>query len=138
MSGNYGLKVLNHSLIPMRNGFNEDDFLADASSIAIENDVLRLQLNLFLSAGGWTAGARTFKFRFQEGEFRLIGFDSEMVHRGSGETDSISINFLSGKAKVSKGSIESDILKTEWTKISNDRLLSLDEVGDGWAYKPPL
>ncbi|MDH3743219.1 MAG: hypothetical protein OER56_16635, partial [Hyphomicrobiales bacterium] len=122
----------------IRTSPNQDDFLGEAGGLSIKNGVLNVQINLFMSAGGWDAGSRTFRFRHQGGQFKLIGFDSSNVHRGSGETTDVSVNYLNRKAKVATGSIENDIVKTKWSRLPKQPLLTIQQVGNGLEFEPGL
>ena len=79
--------------------------------------VLDINFHIWYSAGSWSTSNHTYKFRFQNNSFVLIGYDSNEAHRASGETTDYSINFLSKKMKITKGNFSED--KPESVERSN-------------------
>lgn len=77
-------------------------------SIEIKNGVLQIKQHIFMSAGGWGTSNYTYKFRYQNADFALIGADTTSLQRNTGETETRSYNFLTRKVKVEKGSIENN------------------------------
>jgi hypothetical protein len=134
----FELALANHTLITRRTDPVLDDVLGENGSAEIKGRSIAITLQQFASAGGWDAGNRTLRFRWQKQAFRLIGFDSVNVHRGSGEMTKLSINFLTGDVEESTGSIEDDELKTTKRKIPKRPLLTIDDVGDGMMFAPKL
>ena len=72
-------------------------------SMSIRNGILKLDFELWLSAGGWGATNAAYKFRYQQGQFFLIGVDREDYMRNSKEIYSESYNFLTCKVKSTEG-----------------------------------
>ena len=129
----YKLAVSDHQLIPRHENPNADE---EFDEIAIVNGNLKVVMHLFMNAGGWQMGGTTFTFRWQDGGFKLIGFDRDSTMRNSGETEEVSINYLTGH-KVSKtGTIESDAHKTSETRMARKPLLDLTAIGDGLMFDP--
>ncbi|MEJ8843454.1 hypothetical protein WG954_13780 [Lacibacter sp. H375] len=93
--------------------------------ISINNGVLKIDFNIFMNMGGWGMSNNSYKFRFQDTGFVLIGADYNYVNRGSGETEYRSYNFLTKKVKVSTGTIESDKHKIIWRTIDLKKLKTL-------------
>jgi hypothetical protein len=131
----FDLVLANHDLIPRHTNAAADDYLDDGG-VAIKRGTLQVAMHLFMSAGGWGAGKVSYVFRFQHGRFELIGYDSLMTQRNSGEMTGISINYATGKLKRSTGTIESDKLKERWQTLPPHAPLSLDEIGDGMDFDP--
>jgi hypothetical protein len=134
--GGYDLALENHTLIPRTTEPNLDDYFAEGGGIAIKRGTLQVKLHLFASAGGWAAGNRTFTFRFQDGRFALIGYDSDMTQRNTGKTTRISVNYLTGKMKTTMGSIENDKTTARWRTLARQPLLTIDQIGDGMDFDP--
>lgn len=134
----YDLVLENRALIPRRTDtVLEDPFDGTAAGgLQIARGTLRITLGVFVSAGSWTTWNTTQTFRWQNGRFELIGYDRSSTHRGSGETNGISINYLTRRMKRSQGTIESDVEKTRWETLPRGPLLGLDEVGDGLEFDP--
>ncbi|MEO7177681.1 MAG: hypothetical protein ABIW83_02445 [Allosphingosinicella sp.] len=131
--GGYRLAVETHALIPRReNSCELDPF----SAIAIERATLRIDLERMMSAGGWDAGTTTFRWRWRDGVLRLIGFDYSNVRRNSGAMGLISVNYATGRAKISTGNIANDGETVRWKTLRNRRAPTLGEVGDGLMFDP--
>ena len=73
----YELAVADHQLIPRHENPNADD---EFDEIKIANGNLKVVMHLFLSAGGWQMGGTAYTFRWQDGGFKLIGFDRDERH----------------------------------------------------------
>jgi hypothetical protein len=89
-----------------------------------------------MSAGGWDAGMTTFKWRWRDRALRLIGFDYSNVRRNTGDSTLVSINYLTGRAKISTGNIGTDTEKIRWTTLRSRRAPTISEVGDGLMFDP--
>ena len=136
-AGGYTLQVENHTLVPRReNPAQADPFGEDNGGIAIERSVLKVRLHLFMNAGGWEMFSSTHSFRHRNGQFELIGYDRDTIHRGSGETRGVSVNYLTRRMKITTGTIESDDTKVAWRTMPQHRPLTLDTVGDGLDFEP--
>ena len=129
----YELKLSDHRLIPRHDNPNADDEFDD---VAIERGALKVKMHVFLSAGGWDAGGTAYTFRWMDGGFKLIGFDRDNVHRGSGETREVSINYLTGRKLVKTGKIESDRQSSRWSTIPKAPLIDLTAIGNGLEFVP--
>jgi hypothetical protein len=134
--GGYERVLADHTLITRSTEPNLDDPLEDGSSVVVRRGALRVTLHLFANAGGWTMGNMTYSFRFQQGRFVLIGYDSSMVQRNTGQTEDVSINYLTRKRKDVSGSIRNDHQKVRLTTLPPGQPQSLEQVGDGMAFKP--
>jgi hypothetical protein len=132
--GGYRKVLQDHELLPRVLGSNVEEPL-DEDGLSITKGLLKVKLRLFLSMGGWTTYTNRFTFRFQEGCFKLIGYDRAEVNRGSGATEDVSINYLTGQGWKAKGSIESD-KPGKRVKLTPSRrpLRCLGEVGNGLEF----
>ena len=133
--GGYRRVVANHALIPRRDNACQMDWFSDGS-IRIERGTLNLDLERMMSAGGWDAGTTSFHFQWRNGEIRLIGYDFSNARRNTGEFKSLSINFLTRRAKTTLGNLSSDDESVRWSRLRPAPLPTLDEIGDGLAYDP--
>jgi len=93
--------------------------------ISISNGVLTIDFQIFMNSGGWGMSNNTYKFRYKDKDFVLIGADYNSTNRGSGETEDRSYNFLSKKVKTSIGNISTDKQKIEWRKVQIEKLETL-------------
>ena len=98
--------------------------------IAVRSGVLQLDFELWYSAGSWSASEYSYKFRFQNGKFVLIGADKTESMRNSGETESRSYNFLNGKMKITSGNFASEEKKKiRWKSFTFKKLKTLNSFG---------
>jgi hypothetical protein len=129
----YSLALANHTLIPRETNPLMDDPLTDA---AIVKGTVQVSLGFWMSAGSWFTSQTKLTFRYQEGCFKLIGYDSTGTKRNTGEMSTVSINYLTKKAKITKGNVENDRTNVSWKTIRTPSLLCLDAVGDGLDFDP--
>ncbi|HWU94067.1 MAG TPA: hypothetical protein VN029_00635 [Sphingomonas sp.] len=138
--GAYRLVVQNHGLVPRRDNPCADDWFASdgemGGGLAIERGNVIVTLGRFMSAGGWGMGRTAFTFRWKARALRLIGFDVENTQRNSGETSSLSINYLTRVVRIAHGRIDSDDQNIRWTRLKGTGLPTIDAIGDGLAYDP--
>lgn len=132
-SGGYALAAADHKLIPRLENQNQDD---PFDEVSIRGGTLNVKMHLFMSAGGWQMGGSAYTFRWQDGGFKLIGFDRDSAMRNSGETREISINFLTGRKELKYGNIGSDKQMTRTTRIARKPLIDLTQIGDGLMFDP--
>lgn len=134
--GGYTLAAVNHTLIPRRVDPAMEDPFDSAGGITIAKGALQVVLGRFFSAGSWDMENFGFTFRWQGGGFRLIGYDATSILRNTGEVRSLSIDYLTGRAKQTRGTIDSDDEAVSWSKVTPAPLLRLDALGDGLAFDP--
>ncbi len=142
VAGGFDLALENHTLIPRPEYPTLEDPLDPESvqpgGVELESGVMRVTLGRFSSAGGWGMGRTAYAFRFQNGRFELIGYDSFDVRRNLGTIEEISINFSSRRMKTTRSSIETDGPgKVKWTDLPRQPLLTIDEIGNGLEFQPP-
>lgn len=103
---------------------------AGEDSVQILGGLLKVSLQYWSSCGSWETSNHEFKFRHENGRFRLIGFDTFSHMRNSGEATSYSTNFLTGKQKViTENVFDPDVsIETGWKSIVGARKFYLDEM----------
>jgi hypothetical protein len=131
--GGYNLAVANHEIIPRLENQNQED---PFDGVEIRRGTLRLRMHIFMSAGGWWMGNLAFTFRWQDGGFKLIGFNRNGVQRNTGETDSLSINFLTRERVETDGHFDGRPDKVRRSAIPAKPLIDLSAAGDGLMYDP--
>jgi hypothetical protein len=67
----------------------------------------------------------TYKFRYQQGQFVLIGADNSYFHRASHEFENYSYNFVTKKRSLTKGSDAKGTKKTTWQPLKITTLKTL-------------
>jgi len=131
--GGYELAAADQKLIPRLENQNQDE---PFDEVAIVKGTLRVRMHLFMSAGGWRMGGSSYTFRWQDGGFKLIGFDRDSVMRNSGEMEEVSINYLTRRKQLKTGNIGSDDEVIRTVTMPKKPLLDLAEIGDGLMFDP--
>lgn len=90
--------------------------------ISISKGVLQIDFFIFMNWGGWGMSNNSYKFRYQNKKFYLIGADYNYTNRGSGEIENRSYNFITKKVKIATGIISSDKQKVLWKTFKTDEL----------------
>jgi len=135
-AGGYTLAAQNHTLITRHEAPNLSDVFEDGPGVSIVRGTLRTALFFFSNAGSWSTGSASFTFRWQDGAFALIGYDSSSLMRNSGHTESLSINYATRRVRHTEGSIDSDKDSVRWETLTSPRRWTLETVGDGSAFQP--
>lgn len=95
--GDFNLYMQYDNVIPAR----EDEFISITPALDItKKGVLEITLELFASAGSWTQPTTKYLFRYQNGDFFLIGKDVTEYERNTGKTVVTSENYLTNKRIV--------------------------------------
>lgn len=135
--GGYRLVAQNATLIPRNDIPNrEDTFSKD--DLSVERGALKVGLTHFMSAGGWGAATVSFLFRVRDGRLEAIGYDRSDTQRNTGETETVSVNYLTRRMSRAKGTIETDPDKDRkvWSRVQSKRPPTIDEIGDGLDFDP--
>jgi hypothetical protein len=135
-SSGYRLQSENHTLIPRRTEPAAADPFDREAGIAVVRDGFQVRLDWFMSAGGWETFSTTYTFRHKTGRFELIGYDRSTTHRASGDTQSVSINYLTRKVKSTTGHISRDAEKVRWLALPQGPAPTIDSIGDGLSFRP--
>ncbi|MBR2206033.1 MAG: FG-GAP repeat protein [Prevotella sp.] len=113
-------------VIPAR----QDEYVSiDASLTITEKGVLRISLETFASMGGWGTENSNFSYRYQNGDFFLIGKENQSMSRNTGEMETTSENYLTWRRQVVKENAFDDNIprKEKWTKLPKKPLEKLGE-----------
>ena len=103
------------------------DVILDCLMDVTPKGVLEISLSMFRSAGSYGAGKNTYKFRYQNGDFYLIGLDEDYYMRNTGEAQTDSYNYLTGKHQhVTFNMFDDSVKKREtWRNIPRKPLRKL-------------
>lgn len=104
----------------------------DLSIYITEKRVLIFNVYIFYSCGSWSNPNYSIKYRYQDGDFYKIGYDSDVFHRATGDASKVSINYLTGKMKTTSYNMFEDSVptKTEWGTFSKPlKTLGSQEFG---------
>lgn len=126
-SGELKKKLISEEFIILRDSPTMDE---PFEGFHINNKgVLDINFRFWYSAGSWSMSNHTYRFRYQNNDFVLIGYDSNEAHRASGETTDYSINFLTKKMKITKGNFSEDVKETvEWKKFKLKKLFTIESI----------
>jgi hypothetical protein len=105
------------------------------AGLVLARGVLEVRF-LWISAAGTSSGSLDiYKFRLEQGRLRLIGSESESWHRGSGEKDRASVNYLTGRRKLTSGLNEFDSKlshpKHTWESFDAKKPIFLEDMPAG-------
>lgn len=101
----------------------------------------RLRLQEFYSMGSWTAGSVTFNVRWQDGCFRVVGYDRSMVHRATLDRETVSVNFLTGRMQVvldNAGAEPNTRRVGRWSAYPGQRRVCVQDVTSGLEFRRDL
>ena len=134
--GGYRLALANSTIIPRVIYTNMSDPLSEAGGVSIDRDSLVVAIYYFYSSGGSDTGHMDFRFRYENDDFRLIGYDRTNVNRMSGEIETVSANFLNRKVIVKTGLISEDTGKTVTKRLKSAKVVHISDIEDPRAFAP--
>ena len=95
-----------------------------------ERGTLNIDTNPFSSGGSYDKSLSTYTFRFQDGDFYLIGKECTEMSRSTGEMTTVSENYLTWKRQTIKdNAFEEGKKKETWSKLTKSPLEKLGEEG---------
>ena len=126
-SGGFNKKLVSEHFIILRDSPTMDEPFEGFN--INKKGILDINYRFWYSAGSWSMSNHKYRFRFQNNEFVLIGYDSNEAHRASGETTDYSINFLTKKMKITKGNFSNDEPESvEWKEFYLEKLLTIKSI----------
>lgn len=134
----YSLNFQSNTYIPLDNIENMEDRF---NSVDIKKGILNFSFLYFCNAGCWEMTSSTYKFRFQNNQFELIGYEDETIHRASGETSRLSINFSTRMMERSfgqmdeNGDVSINNSETKLSKFSLKKLKALKELKEPQTWE---
>ena len=113
----------------------EELFPADDEWISVDVDIevtergtLNISTGTFASGGSYGTNQTKYTYRFQNGDFYLIGRESTDMMRNTGEMTTISENYLTWKRQTIKdNAFEEGVKKEIWSKLTKKPLEKLGE-----------
>jgi hypothetical protein len=100
--------------------------------ISLNKGILTVGFRYWSSAGTWWMSMEKYKFRLESARLRLIGSETDSFHRGSGEKDLVSTNYLTGKVKRTSGLNEFDEKESEpkikWETLPSRKPIYLEDL----------
>ena len=129
----YGLVLQNATLIPRHKTSAMDD---PFDGITLSGRTFHVKLSIRPNGNMWDSTEDTFTFRYQDGCFRLIGYDSHGTQHGSGATTDRRINYLTHYMITTLGNQASVRDKTQRSRPSNTKVICLEGIGNGLEFNP--
>ena len=88
--------------------------------------VLNISVQPDCSAGSYSTHIDRYSYRFQNGDFYLIGLENEDIQRNTGNVTVNSENYLTWKRQLKKSNFSEDTPPTEkWTRLTKKPLEKL-------------
>lgn len=75
----------------------------EEGGVSLAKGVLTVTFHYWLSCGSYGVSNKSYKFRKEGARYRLIGLDANSYSRASGLGDESSINYLTGRKKLTSG-----------------------------------
>lgn len=133
--GGFRRVLANHTLIPRVDSARMDDPVDGivASDFAIADDTLQIALGDFSAEIFQPA----YTFRWIDGAFRLVVYESHAVHRMGGTTREVHIDYRTRRIERRRGNISGDADETvRYSWLPPGPLLTLNQIGDGLVFDP--
>ena len=86
--------------------------------IKIYKGILQINFHLFYNMGCWYTTSTSYKFRYQDKQFILIGADYSSIHRATLDFEDYSYNFLTKKRSLTKGNDIKRTKKVYWKTLN--------------------
>lgn len=109
---------------------DEDEYASNEWDVSItERGALRIAVSVFYSAGSWTSPSATYVYRYQDGDFYLIGKDSHSFARNTGVDVVVSENYITHKQQTitSNGFDEDEKTVEKWKTLPKNPLKLLGD-----------
>ena len=109
----------------------DDEWSSVGVDISItEKGALNIDTDLFSSGGSYGTNRTKYTYRYQNGDFHLIGKESTDMMRNTGEMTTVSENYLTWKRQTIKdNAFEEGKKKETWSKLTKSPLEKLGEEG---------
>jgi hypothetical protein len=131
----YVRSAANGRLVPRDASGQLEDPMADGE-ITVRPGGFDLKIGMMPTTGSYLAATMRYRFRFEGGCFRLIGYDRAETHRGTLDTRDVSVNFLTGAVIQTTGNAQSSATKTQRTRLSSNPRRCLSDLSSGWTFDP--
>lgn len=130
----YNSSTQKYQLIEQNNSFILNHYAANMEdpykSMEIDKRVLSLKFEIFDYTASLFMTTLTYKLRYQNIDFVLIGAENYTVDRGTSDYENSSFNFLSKKWSMTKGNVLKDgPAKVEWHTLDLKELKTLKTIG---------
>ena len=102
---------------------DNEDCMHEVNLEITDRGVLIVSTSLAYSMGGWGSYTDRYFYRYQNGDFYLIGKENVELMRNTGEVTTVSENYLTWKRQEKKEDISEEKLpKEKWTRLTKQPL----------------
>ena len=125
--GTYKLWKTYDNVLPAR----PDEYISITNTLEVtDRGVLTIDVESFASMGSWGTGHTTYLFRYQNGDFYLIGKDENYMMRNSGEVTIDSYNYLTHRhQKITFNEFDQNVKRKEkWDRLPKEPLKQLGNL----------
>lgn len=112
------------NVIPAR----PEEYVSISHSVSVSNrNTFTVGIEYFFSMGGWDSPSYAYVFRYQDGDFYLIGMEENHMTRNTGETECESYNYLTHKKLRTTGNATGKNGKStsKWSNLPQEPLKRL-------------
>ena len=131
----YALAEMNSRLIPHSEETNYEDPMTDGELIAGPGS-FSLKLTLISGAGSYEMETLHYRFRYQEGCFRLAGYDRMKTNRATLDTHDLIVDFLTGAVIERSGNAQSSNSDETRFKLKTNPLLCFGDLNNATDFHP--
>jgi len=125
----------NARLVPQVDLATQEDPLANGELLAERGSVL-LSLGLGSTAGSYLSAVVRYRLRIDGGCVRLIGYDRLQTHRGTQETQDLSVNFLTGRVLHTSGNAQGDTTARRQARLAANPRRCLPDLDSATSFSP--
>jgi hypothetical protein len=130
----YALAELNRRLIPYGADANQEDPMADGE-LTVKRGGFAIKLTLLAGSGSYQTATVRYRFRYQDGCFRLTGYDRMETQRATLDTRDLSIDFLTGAVLHRTGN-EQSATTEQRDKLKTNPRRCFGELESAAAFNP--
>jgi hypothetical protein len=131
----YVRSAANAQLVPRDLSGQLEDPMADGE-ITVRPGGFDVRLGMMPGTGSYLAATMRYRFRYEGGCFRLIGYDRAETHRGTLDTRDVSVNFLTGAVIRTTGNAQSGRAQNQRSRLTANPRRCLDDLSSAWTFDP--
>lgn len=103
-----------------------------------QDGTFKIDFKFWYSAGSWSMSNHSYTFKFKKHQFQLIEYESSERHRGTGDTNDCTIDFLKGKMSIFESTTDENNVDKTTENIKDFELKSLktlESLGKPFQWK---
>ena len=131
----YELAEMNSRLIPHSDNSSHEDPMADGELTA-QPGGFNLKLTLMSGAGSYEMETLHYRFRYQDGCFRLVGYDRMETNRATLDTHDLIVDFLTGVVIRRTGNAQSDATEEKSDTLKTNPRLCFRDLDNAEVFHP--